>query len=101
MKIVWPLKLLRRNLIVATAVLLLAAAAQGADVSFYAIYKSEKFNQADAGAAPVGKGHVVLYGNEVNWRDQPHGTFKLLFNGIYFGAAASTATSARPTEQQP
>jgi hypothetical protein len=51
--------------------------------------------------APVGKGHVVLYGNEVNWRDQPHGTFKLLFNGIYFGAAASTATGARPTDQQP
>jgi hypothetical protein len=37
----------------------------------------------------------------VNWRDQPHGTFKLLFNGIYFGAAASTATGARPTDQQP
>jgi len=51
--------------------------------------------------APVGKGHVVLYGNEVNWRDQPHGTFKLLFNGIYFGAAASTATGARPTDHQP
>src|SRR3954467_10057799 len=50
--------------------------------------------------APVGKGHVVLYGNEVNWRDQPHGTFKLLFNGIYFGAAASTASAARPTDQQ-
>jgi hypothetical protein len=50
--------------------------------------------------APVGKGHVVLYGNEVNWRDQPHGTFKLLFNGIYFGAAASTAAGARPTDQQ-
>jgi len=51
--------------------------------------------------APVGKGHVVLYGNEVNWRDQPHGTFKLLFNGIYFGAAASPAPGARPTDQHP
>jgi len=50
--------------------------------------------------APVGKGQVVLYGNEVNWRDQPHGTFKLLFNGIYFGAAASPAPGARPTDQQ-
>ena len=37
--------------------------------------------------APVGKGHVVLFGNEVNWRGQPHGTFKLLFNGIYYGSA--------------
>jgi hypothetical protein len=49
--------------------------------------------------APVGKGHVVLYGNEVNWRGQPHGTFKLLFNGIYAGSAASTSTGTRPTDQ--
>src|SRR5439155_1023672 len=27
--------------------------------------------------APIGKGHIVLFGNEVNWRAQPHGTFKL------------------------
>ena len=37
--------------------------------------------------APVGKGHVVLFGNEVLWRAQPHGTFKLLFNGIFLSAA--------------
>jgi hypothetical protein len=34
----------------------------------------------------VGKGHVVLFGNEVNWRGQPHGTFKLLFNALYRSA---------------
>jgi hypothetical protein len=33
--------------------------------------------------APVGKGRVVLYGPEVLWRAQPHGTFKLFFNGLY------------------
>jgi hypothetical protein len=49
--------------------------------------------------AQVGKGHVVLFGNEVNWRGQPHGTFKLLFNGIYYGSAASTAAGARTTDQ--
>jgi hypothetical protein len=48
---------------------------------------------------PVGKGHVVLYGNEVLWRAQPHGTFKLLFNGIYYGHASSVASPARTTEQ--
>ena len=37
--------------------------------------------------AAIGKGHVVLFGNEVAWRAQPHGTFKLLFNGIYYGGA--------------
>jgi Zinc carboxypeptidase len=33
--------------------------------------------------APLGKGHVVLYGPEILQRAQPHGTFKLLFNAIY------------------
>ena len=33
--------------------------------------------------APLGKGHVVLFGPEIAWRAQPHGTFKFLFNGIY------------------
>ena len=33
--------------------------------------------------ARVGKGRVLLFGPEVAWRAQPHGTFKFLFNGIY------------------
>jgi len=36
--------------------------------------------------APLGRGHVLLFGPEIAWRAQPHGTFKLLFNGIYAGA---------------
>jgi Zinc carboxypeptidase len=51
-------------------------------------------------AAPVGKGHVVLYGPEVLWRAQPHGTFKLFFNGIYYGAASASAGAARITDAQ-
>jgi hypothetical protein len=43
-------------------------------------------NYLDGGVAavevPVGKGMVFLYGPEVTFRAQPHGTFKLLFNGI-------------------
>jgi hypothetical protein len=50
--------------------------------------------------APYGKGHVVLYGNEVLWRGQPHGTFKLFFNGIYYGSATSSGNGARMTEQR-
>jgi len=49
--------------------------------------------------AQIGKGHVVLFGNEVNWRGQPHGTFKLLFNGIYYGGATASPAGARPTDQ--
>jgi len=36
-------------------------------------------------AAPMGKGNVLLIGPEIYFRSQPHGTFPLLFNGIYFG----------------
>ena len=37
--------------------------------------------------APIGEGKVFLYGPEIAFRGQPHGTFKLLFNGIYYGPA--------------
>ena len=41
--------------------------------------------------ATVGEGKVVLLGPEVNFRDQPHGTYKLLFNGLYYGNAKAAA----------
>jgi hypothetical protein len=41
--------------------------------------------------ASVGEGKVVLLGPEVNFRDQPHGTYKFLFNGLYYGSAKSAA----------
>jgi hypothetical protein len=37
--------------------------------------------------APVGKGRLFLFGPEIAFRAQPHGTFKFLFNGIYYGKA--------------
>ncbi len=37
--------------------------------------------------ASMGKGKVVLYGPEITFRSQPHGTFKFLFNGIYLAGA--------------
>jgi hypothetical protein len=37
--------------------------------------------------APVGKGKLFLFGPEITFRAQPHGTFKFLFNGVYYGAA--------------
>jgi hypothetical protein len=49
--------------------------------------------------APVGKGRVVLFGNEVNWRGQPHGTFKLLFNGIYYGSATPAPGGMRTSDR--
>jgi hypothetical protein len=38
-------------------------------------------------SAPYGKGKLYLFGPEITFRGQPHGTFKFLFNGIYLGAA--------------
>ncbi|HLG60154.1 MAG TPA: M14 metallopeptidase family protein [Vicinamibacterales bacterium] len=39
---------------------------------------------------PLGRGRVLLFGPEINFRAQPHGTFKFLFNGIYYGKAVAT-----------
>jgi hypothetical protein len=37
--------------------------------------------------AAVGKGKLIMYGPEIAFRGQPHGTFKFLFNGLYHGPA--------------
>jgi hypothetical protein len=37
--------------------------------------------------AAIDKGRVFLIGPEITFRAQPHGTFKLLFNGIFYGTA--------------
>ncbi len=39
--------------------------------------------------APMGKGTVVLYGPEIDFRSQAHGAFRFLFNGIYYGQESS------------
>ncbi len=40
--------------------------------------------------AGVGKGKLFLFGPEITFRAQPHGTFKFLFNGIFYSTATST-----------
>ena len=51
---------------------------------------------AAAVEATVGKGKVFLFGPEITFRAQPHGTFKFLFNSIYYGTAqASGVAGAR------
>ena len=37
----------------------------------------------------VGRGKLFMFGPEITFRAQPHGTFKFLFNGIYYGGAES------------
>src|SRR5690606_35157163 len=40
-----------------------------------------------AAEADVGRGKLFLFGPEILFRAQPHGTFKFFFNGIYYGTA--------------
>ena len=37
--------------------------------------------------ATVGKGKLFIFGPEITFRAQPHGTFKFLFNSIYYAGA--------------
>jgi hypothetical protein len=37
----------------------------------------------------VGNGNLFMFGPEITFRAQPHGTFKFLFNSIYYGPAKS------------
>lgn len=37
--------------------------------------------------AAVGPGRLFLFGPEITFRAQPHGNFKFLFNGIFYGGA--------------
>ena len=46
--------------------------------------------------ASVGAGKLYLFGPEITFRAQPHGTFKFLFNGIYLAARKPAAASSRP-----
>jgi hypothetical protein len=44
--------------------------------------------------ATVGKGQLFLFGPEILFRAQPHGTFKFLFNGIYLAGATPLRSGA-------
>jgi hypothetical protein len=57
----------------------------------------EKYLQGYAAALDVkhGDGHVLLIGFRPQWRGQPFGTFRVLFNAVLFGGELSSkATGA-------
>jgi hypothetical protein len=45
--------------------------------------------------AQVGKGRVMLFGPEIAFRAQSHGTFKFLFNGILYARAVDEGAGGR------
>ncbi len=59
-------------------------------------------NGAAAIEAALGKGKVLLFGPEIAFRAQPHGTFKFLFNSLYYAGVQSVPGTGRETTiQQP
>ncbi len=45
------------------------------------------YDRAAAVDVSLEKGHLILFGFRVQNRAQPHGTFKLFFNSLYYGPA--------------
>jgi hypothetical protein len=64
----------------------------------------EQVLQGHAAAVDVrlGEGHVVLIGFRPQWRGQPHGTFRALFNAALFhGGVAAGATGTEGFWERP
>ncbi len=53
-------------------------------MSGYQVGESYLYNMASAVEVPYGSGTLILLGFGVQSRAQPHGTFKLLFNALFF-----------------
>jgi hypothetical protein len=64
-------------------------------------------DQANIVAFRIGKGYVVTYGSQIDFRTQPRTTFKLIFNAIFHGpstpvpaAQMGRATTTTTTNEQ-
>jgi hypothetical protein len=61
-------------------------------LSGYLIGEKHLNGQAAALDIPLDAGHVLLLGFRPQWRGQPFGTFRVLFNATLFGASGPTTT---------
>ena len=51
-----------------------------------------------AAQASVGRGTIYLFGPEILFRAQPHGTFKFLFNGIHLAKSGAQAAQRQASQ---
>ena len=58
--------------------------------------KGEELMRGKAAALDLkrGPGHIVLLAFQPQWRGQPHGTFRVVFNSLFYARAVSSAPSA-------
>lgn len=70
----------------------------GADtmISGWALGQASLDGASSIVEADLGRGKVFLMGPEVTQRAQSHGTYKFLFNGLFYGPAAATQGGASP-----
>jgi hypothetical protein len=50
-------------------------------------------DQANVVSFRIGKGYVVTYGSQIDFRTQPRATFKLLFNGMFHGPSTEVTAA--------
>ena len=60
--------------------------------------RGQAYLQGTAAAveAPLGAGRVLLFGPEITFRGQPHGSFKLLFHSILYSRVGPAAPALSP-----
>jgi hypothetical protein len=71
--------------------------AQGSPLRSGFLHGEEKMRgMAAAVDVKRGNGHIVLIAFQPQWRGQPHGTFRVVFNSLFYSRAVAAAATGAP-----